>query len=98
MLNLFPKKDELVFGKGRIRDKQNAFHTQRCRLAVKLGNPRLKQIAFHILHHRKETMEYHKTHDPYHVKTLLGHKSLQSTELYINVERAISMRQQRISC
>lgn len=33
MFNLFPKKDELVFGKGRMRDKQNTFLTQRCRLA-----------------------------------------------------------------
>jgi len=34
-------------------------------------------------------MEYHKTKDPYHVKRFLGHKSLQSTEIYINVEQAI---------
>jgi integrase len=69
MLNTVPKKSELVFGKARTRDKQNAFHTQRCRLAAKLGNPRLEQITFHTLRHWKGTMEYHKTHDPYHVKT-----------------------------
>lgn len=34
-------------------------------------------------------MEYHKTHDPYHVKHLLGHKSLKSTEIYINIEQAV---------
>ena len=34
-------------------------------------------------------MEYHKTHDPYHVKKLLGHKRLQSTEIYINLEQAV---------
>jgi hypothetical protein len=34
-------------------------------------------------------LEYHKTHDPYHVKQLLGHESLKSTEIYINVEQAI---------
>lgn len=34
-------------------------------------------------------MEYHKTHDPYHVKKLLGHKRLQSTEVYINLEQAV---------
>ncbi|UCD39423.1 MAG: hypothetical protein JSV87_03155 [Candidatus Bathyarchaeota archaeon] len=34
-------------------------------------------------------MEYHKTKDPYHVKQLLGHKSLRNTEVYINFEQAI---------
>jgi len=34
-------------------------------------------------------MEYHKTKDPYHVKKVLGHKSLRNTELYINIEPAI---------
>jgi uncharacterized protein related to proFAR isomerase len=34
-------------------------------------------------------MEYHKTEDPYHVKQLLGHKSLRNTEVYINLEQAI---------
>lgn len=34
-------------------------------------------------------MEYHKTHDPYHVKKLLEHKRLQSTEIYINLEQAL---------
>jgi hypothetical protein len=37
----------------------------------------------------KGTMEYHKTHDPWHVKSLLGHKSLKSTEIYINMDQAI---------
>jgi hypothetical protein len=34
-------------------------------------------------------MEYHKTKHPYHVKQLLGHKSLRNTEIYINLEQAI---------
>ena len=34
-------------------------------------------------------MEYHKTKDPWHVKKVLGHKSLRSTELYINIDQAI---------
>jgi hypothetical protein len=33
-------------------------------------------------------MEYHKTHNMMHVKTVLGHKSIQSTMLYINLEPA----------
>lgn len=50
---------------------------------------RLTRITFHTLRHWKATMEYHKTHDPYHVKTLLGHKSMRSTEIYINIEQAM---------
>lgn len=62
---------------------------QRKRMARKLENPRLEQITFHTLRHWKGTMEYHKTRDPWHVKKTLGHKSLQSTEIYINLEQAI---------
>jgi hypothetical protein len=31
-------------------------------------------------------MEYHKTHDIFHVKRLLGHKNLKNTAIYITLE------------
>jgi hypothetical protein len=34
-------------------------------------------------------MEYHRTKDPYYVKQFLGHKSIQNTDLYINIERTL---------
>ena len=34
-------------------------------------------------------MLYHETKDPHYVKQFLGHKSLMSTEVYINIERAV---------
>jgi hypothetical protein len=34
-------------------------------------------------------MLYHQTRDPYYVKDFLGHKSLSSTEIYINIERTM---------
>ena len=34
-------------------------------------------------------MLYHKTKDPYYVKSFLGHKSLKSTEIYINIEHTL---------
>ena len=34
-------------------------------------------------------MLYHETKDPYYVTQFLGHKSLKSTEVYINIERAV---------
>jgi hypothetical protein len=35
------------------------------------------------------TMEYHKTKDILHVKEILGHKNINNTLIYINLERAI---------
>jgi hypothetical protein len=34
-------------------------------------------------------MEYHKTKDIIHVKTVLGHKNIESTIKYINIESAL---------
>ena len=87
-LKMLPKKEN-----GRLFSKYQTMHgsfqEQRRRLAWKLGNPRLRKIAFTTFRHWKATMEYHKTHDIYHVKKLLGHKRLTSTEIYINLEQAV---------
>ncbi len=34
-------------------------------------------------------MEYHKTHDIYHVQRLLGHKNIQNTSIYITLESSL---------
>jgi hypothetical protein len=34
-------------------------------------------------------MEYHKTKDILHVKRILGHKNVQNTMIYINLEAAL---------
>ena len=34
-------------------------------------------------------MLYHRTKDPHYVQHFLGHKSLKSTEIYINIEHTI---------
>jgi len=34
-------------------------------------------------------MEYHKTHDPDHVRRILGHRNILSTQVYINIEQAL---------
>jgi len=88
MLNALPRKSERIFPNN-PRSLETWFRTYRNRLAHKLGNPRLKQITFHTLRHWKATMEYHKTKDILHVKEFLGHRSLDSTLTYINIERAI---------
>lgn len=88
MLNNLPKNSEYIFNP-HTKALRTAFSKQRRKAAVKLNNPRLLKITFHTLRHWKGTMEYHKTKDPWHVKKVLGHKSLQSTEVYINIEQAI---------
>lgn len=89
MLQAYPKKSERVFTATDPKEKQHIFKIQRDRLAIKLGNPRLRQITFHTLRHWKATTEYHKTHDQKHVQMLLGHRSILSTDRYINIEHAV---------
>jgi integrase len=87
-LNTLPKKSEQVF-QGKIESIRRNFEDQRRNAARKLNNPRLLEINFTTFRHWKATFEYHKTKDPYHVKRLLGHNSLRSTEIYINIEQAV---------
>ena len=39
--------------------------------------------------HWKATQLYHKTKDIFYVKEFLGHKKLDSTLIYINIEKAL---------
>jgi hypothetical protein len=68
---------------------KTAYISARKSLAQKLQNPRLLRITFHTFRHWKATTLYHQTKDPYYVKQFLGHKSLSSTEIYINIERTM---------
>jgi len=82
MLNALPKQSDKVFN-GVSRDGvASNFRQQRIRAAVKLQNPRLKQIHFHTLRHWKATMEYAKTKNILHVMQTLGHKNINNTMLY----------------
>ncbi|MBS7610897.1 tyrosine-type recombinase/integrase [Candidatus Bathyarchaeota archaeon] len=59
MLNILPRENEKIFPAKKGSWKKS-FINQRNRLAVKLGNPRLKNITFHIFRHWKGTTEYHR--------------------------------------
>ena len=89
MLNALPRNSQKVFGDGPVNSMKTTFQRARKNLATKLQNPRLKRISFHTLRHWQATMLYHKTKDPYYVKNFLGHKSLQNTEIYINIEHTL---------
>lgn len=87
MLTRLPKKAERVFTTNRDNMYRN-FRLQRRKAASKLANPRLEKITFVTLRHWKGTIEYHKTKDILHVKRVLGHKCIQSTMVYINLDQA----------
>ncbi|MEM3728785.1 MAG: tyrosine-type recombinase/integrase [Candidatus Bathyarchaeia archaeon] len=89
MLNSLPRKGEKVFPNKSLASLKNTFIVTRKRLAHKLQNPRLLRIGFHTIRHWKATMEYHKTRDILYVKNMLGHKKIENTEIYINLEKAI---------
>jgi integrase len=81
---IFPRR------KGNLRTR---FCKLRKRVSERQQNPRLMQISFHTFRHWKGTMEYHKTKDIMHVKYVLGHKAIQSTMVYINLEQATFLTQ-----
>lgn len=62
---------------------------QRERIAQKVENPRLRKIMFKIMRTWKATMEYHRTKDVLYVKQLLGHKRIENTLIYIQLEEAL---------
>ena len=88
MLNMLPKRDAKLFP-ATYASLKMCFLRLRKKLAHKLSNPRLLRISFHTFRHWKATMEYHKTKDPLYVKELLGHKKLDTTLLYVQVERTL---------
>ena len=91
MLTAMPKTSKFIFN-GKLKTMRYNFGKQRKRIAQKLNSPRLKQIHFHTFRHWKGTTEYHKTQSIVHVKTILGHKCVESTMIYINLENALYLQ------
>ena len=85
----FPKQHTPYIFQPSKSMQREYMRTQRRKVAERLGNPRIKQITFHTFRHWKGTMEYHKTKDIMHVRAILGHKSINSTLVYINIEEAL---------
>ena len=87
--DLINRLKSLMAKEGRLFDdnklRQN-FNYLRKVAARKLGNPRLLEITFITFRHWFGTMEYHKTKDILHVQRLLGHRNIQNTLIYIDLE------------
>jgi integrase/recombinase XerD len=88
MMNMLPKKSEKIFLSNETTVEVD-FQRMRKRIAKKLNNPRLMKIMLHSFRHWKATMEYHKTKDIIHVKEMLGHKNIENTMIYINIEKSL---------
>jgi integrase/transposase-like protein len=89
MLNALPRTSSQLFGESTINSLKATFVRARRRLAFKLQNPRLLEIHFHTLRHWRATMEYHYTKDILHVKEFLGHKGIDNTLIYIQLDKSL---------
>jgi integrase len=89
MLNNLPKTSDLVFGDYTIESLKNLLSRNRARLTFKLGNPRLKEIHFHTLRYWKGTMLYHYGMGFLEVAEFLGHRNIENTRLYIQLEKSL---------
>ena len=88
MLARLHRKTEYLFGSSKAC-MSSSFYSERKRIAHKLGNPRILKIGLHTFRHWKATTLYHETHDIVLVKEFLGHKTLDVTLLYIQIEKAL---------
>jgi integrase len=87
-LEAMPKTSEAIFTP-KMKTLLTNYRLQRATAARKFNNPRLKKITFTTFRHWKATMEYHKTKDILWVMRLLGHNSLKTTLIYIDLEIAL---------
>jgi integrase len=86
---LINRLEPLLKQSGRLFDDdqlRRAFLYKRRTMVRKLSNPRLQKMTFTTFRHWFATMEYHRTKDILHVQRLLGHKNIQNTLIYIDLE------------
>lgn len=85
-LDSLPKNECRIFNQ---RTLYSNFYYRRKVTARKLQNSRILQIKFTSFRHWKATMECHRTNgNVVHVSKILGHKNIQNTMIYIDLEKA----------
>jgi len=99
-VNKLGKHSEYVFhvNSNELKTITRLFERQRKRIANNLQNPKLHLIHFHTFRHYKATMTYRKTRDILHVKTLLGHKSVNNTLKYIQYSNILETNSDEWTC
>jgi len=89
-LDSLPKNERRIFNQWTLYSN---FYYRRKVTARKLQNPRILQIKFTSFRHWKATMECHRTNgNVAHVSKILGHKNVQNTMIYIDLEKALYNR------
>ncbi len=92
LLNLLfslPKTEKTVFPKRSLNSKQANFNRRMKKLARQQNNPRFIKIHHHTFRHCKALREYHKTRSMQHVQRVLGHKSIMTTQRYVDLYEEI---------
>ena len=84
-----PRKQHTVFPKLAKKVRQTCFRNRLKKLARLHDNPRLTKIHYHTFRHCKALREYHKTKSMQHVKRVLGHKSIMTTQRYVDLYEEI---------
>jgi len=88
MLNTIPRRREYIFGPS-PRNLRTLIAATRKTILRKLNEPRLAAIHFHTFRHWKATTLYHETQNVLLVKEFLRHRNLDSTLIYIQLEKAL---------
>ena len=87
MLSRLSRKNKRIFSTASC--VRANFSSQRSRIAEKIANPNLLKIHFHTFRHWKATKELHDFHDRERVQIILGHKSCNSTETYVHIDKML---------
>ena len=58
-------------------------------------NPRFTKIHLHTFRHCNALREYHKTQNMQHVKRFLGHRSIMTTQRYVELYEDLYANQER---
>ena len=80
-----PRLSETVFPPRGQKTRQVLFRKRMKRLARIHNNPRFLKIHYHTFRHCKALREYHKTHSMLHVKKVMGHRSILTTQRYVEL-------------
>lgn len=74
-----------IFQSNANKRMRKLFHWTRKRVAFRTQNQRIKRIHLHSFRHWFGTMLYHNTKDIMLVKEKLGHRSITSTQIYVQL-------------